>query len=79
VSDADSPKNAPGAGLASSIVERAAAAAIAGLRKVQPGAADTLARALDSGALLAPLSPKPLGKLATELLDSLSGSAGDAD
>jgi hypothetical protein len=65
--------------VAGSIVEQTARPAIDGLRAVQPRAADTLARVLRDGRMLAPLTPKPLAKLATELLESLSGQAGDAD
>jgi hypothetical protein len=79
VSNADSPKSSAGAGLAGTIVERAAALAIEDLRAVQPAAADALVGALRGGTLFTPLSPKPLGKLATELLQSLSGSTSDAD
>ena len=79
MSDADSTRSSAGQGLAGSIVERAAVSAIGDLRAVHPAAADTLARALRDGTLFAPLSPKPLGKLAAELLESLSGPTGDAD
>jgi hypothetical protein len=79
VSDADIANSNAGPGLAGSIVERSAAPAIDDLRAVQPAAAEALSRALRDGTLFAPLSAKPLGKLATELLETLSGSTADAD
>jgi hypothetical protein len=79
VSDADNVNSNAGLGLAGLIVARSAAPAIDHLRTVQPAAAAALSRALADGTLFTPLSAKPLGKLATELLESLSGSTGDAD
>jgi hypothetical protein len=79
VSDADTPKALAGIGAAGSLVERAATPVIDELRAVQARAAETLARMLRDGALSEPLTPKPLAKLATELVESLSDGAGDAD
>ena len=78
MSNADAPEKPAGTPLAASIVERAVAPAIDRLRATQARAADALAGALRDGTLSAPLSPKPLGKLASELIESLSG-VDDAD
>jgi hypothetical protein len=62
------------------MAERAAAPALADLGAAHPVAASVLARALGDGTLHAPLSAKPLGKLASELLESLASKAcADAD
>jgi hypothetical protein len=79
VTDADAPKTPARNGAAGSIVERASAPAIDGLRATQPRAAEALARMLRDGALFEALSPKPLSKLAAELLETLAGRVGDAD
>jgi hypothetical protein len=80
MSESGSPQNrVEAAGAAAlSIIERAAQPVLTDLRAAHPAAADLLARALRDGTLAAPLSPKPLSKLAAELLESLAAS-GDTD
>jgi hypothetical protein len=81
MTDSGSPQNPVGsAGAALSMVERAAGPVLAELRAGYPAAADVLARVLRDGTLLAPLSAKPVGKVAAELLEALPASGvGHAD
>ena len=81
MSDPQSSRNPVGASASTvSIVERAAEPVITDLRATHPAVADVLVRIHRDGTLAAPLSPKPLSKVAAELLESLPASGGtDAD
>ena len=72
MSDSGSPQSPLGAsGVTRVIVERVAEPVLGDLQAGNRAAADVLVRILNDGSLAAPLSAKPVGKLAAELLDSL--------
>ncbi len=80
MSEPGSPQSPLGASdVTRAIVERATEPVLGDLRAGHRAAADVLARILNDGSLAAPLSAKPVSKLAAELLDSLPPPAHPPD